>query len=73
MKKINLSLISLCILFLTVACTNQTAYRIVQDNVQNEECHNLPTPSAYDECIAKRSKPYGDYKENRQEVLKKDD
>lgn len=71
MKKINLALVSLCILFLTVACTNQTVYDSVQGNVQYEECQGLPTP-AYDECIAQRDKSYGDYKESRQEVLNKD-
>lgn len=68
MKNINLSLVSVCMLFLTVACTNQTVYDSVQDNLQYRECQGLPG-SAYDECIAQRSQSYDDYKENRKEVL----
>ena len=72
MKKINLSLLSLSILLLTGACTNQTVYDSVRENLQYEECQGLPA-SAYDECIAQRGKSYGDYEDNRQEVLNKSD
>jgi hypothetical protein len=70
MKTINLLLASICILSIT-ACTNQVAYDSVKGNLQNDECHHLPS-SARDECIGQRNQSYDDYEKNRQDMLNED-
>ena len=60
----------ICTLLL-MACTNQNVYDGVKGNVRSGECDSLPSPSAYDECMDRRSESYGDYEKSRKEVLDK--
>ncbi len=70
MKNMRVTLVCICTLFL-IACTNQVVYDNVKGGIRDEECHNLPSAPAYDECIKRGSKSYGDYERDRKEVLNK--
>ena len=52
--------------FLFVACSNKSVYDNIQSHNQ-KECSKLPL-SQYDECIHRSSKPYKDYKRERDSV-----
>ena len=70
MKNMRVSLVCICTLFL-IACTNQVIYDNAKESIRDEECHNLPSSEAYDQCIERGGKSYGDYERDRQEVLNK--
>lgn len=54
---------------LLVGCSNKAVYDSIQYNNRNE-CNKVP-PSQYDECIERASKPYEEYKREREEAIGK--
>jgi hypothetical protein len=54
---------------LLVGCSNKAVYDNIQFNSRNE-CNKVP-PSQYEECIDRASKPYDEYKIEREEAIVK--
>lgn len=52
------------------ACSNEQPYTTVQHSRQFD-CHKKPSP-LYEECVEQSSEPYKDYKNSREDLLKKE-
>ena len=57
------------LVLLLVGCSNKAVYDNIQLNNRNE-CNKVP-PSQYEECIDRASKPYKEYKREREEAIGK--
>lgn len=63
MKNIKVLSIYICASLL-VACTNQSVYEAVRQN-RLQECRELASSSAYEECAKQYSETYEEYKRKR--------
>ena len=56
------------LLFTTSACTQQGAYKALQKH-HEIQCNQVPE-SDYEACVEEAKKQYGDYKQQRDEIVK---